>query len=231
MLKSLYFSALPALLESGRSIDSLLACSNELMGVAPCELMATVHGWCAYFLHWSLSFLVALIRPTMQSSFSHISVLALFDRSKIRLRMRSAIERWSWFTGGQQCCRLRLACPYSWRSRSTFSGADYSCWIRRPRSIHERCHCVTLTNGLLTRAFLLQPDFGTADFVSSSKKSSILRALTQEAVVGLDDTRCFIGGLRDLRIPRSKSDFTVCQFFRLALQRLLDYNSAGMCVD
>ena len=65
-----------------------------------------------------------------------------------------------------------------------------------PSGMTTNVTSLTLTNGLLNRTFLLEPDFGTIDFVSSSKKSRVLRALTQEAVVSLDGVRYFIGGLQ-----------------------------------
>ncbi len=69
--------------------------------------------------------------------------------------------------------------------------------------------CVTKTpkgnlkidNGLIYREFTLNPDFATVDYFSYEKESSLLRAISPEAVISLDDVISNVGGLV-ANIPR-----------------------------
>ena len=54
---------------------------------------------------------------------------------------------------------------------------------------------IVLSNGLISRSFLLSPDFGTVDFYSFGTDASILRAISPEAVVTLDGEDYNVGGL------------------------------------
>ncbi|KAL5509192.1 hypothetical protein EMCRGX_G004513 [Ephydatia muelleri] len=54
---------------------------------------------------------------------------------------------------------------------------------------------IVLSNGLISRSFLLSPDFGTVDFYSFGTDASILRAISPEAVVTLDGEEYNVGGL------------------------------------
>lgn len=60
---------------------------------------------------------------------------------------------------------------------------------------------IRLTNGLISRDFVMKPDFATVDFYSHEKDQSILRAISPEAVVTLDGISYDVGGL-NTRIPR-----------------------------
>lgn len=59
-----------------------------------------------------------------------------------------------------------------------------------------------LTNGLISREFVLHPDFATIDFISHEKDSSLLRALNPEAVISLDGLYYPVGGVKT-SIPRA----------------------------
>ncbi|ELU18638.1 hypothetical protein CAPTEDRAFT_226414 [Capitella teleta] len=52
-----------------------------------------------------------------------------------------------------------------------------------------------LSNGLIGREFLLTPDFTTIDFYSYQKQSSLLRAMSPEAVISLNDVSYNISGV------------------------------------
>jgi len=54
---------------------------------------------------------------------------------------------------------------------------------------------LTLTNGLISRAFTFSPAFGTMDFRSEVKDKSILRTVFPEAFITLDGTQYPVGGL------------------------------------
>lgn len=54
---------------------------------------------------------------------------------------------------------------------------------------------IRLTNGLISRDFLLKPDFVTIDFYSHEKQSSILRAISPESVINLDGLFYNVGGV------------------------------------
>ena len=55
---------------------------------------------------------------------------------------------------------------------------------------------MVLSNGLISRTFLLSPDFGTVDFDSLVADVSILRAISPEAEVTLDGVAYNVGGLQ-----------------------------------
>eukprot|EP00118_Oscarella_pearsei_P004028 m.16731 g.16731 ORF g.16731 m.16731 type:complete len:733 (+) comp27105_c0_seq1:15-2213(+) len=54
---------------------------------------------------------------------------------------------------------------------------------------------ITLTNALISRTFLLEPDLATLGFESIFKGQSIVRALTREGSVGLDGIEYNVGGI------------------------------------
>ena len=54
---------------------------------------------------------------------------------------------------------------------------------------------ITMTNGLITRRFVTKPAFGTVDFRSEVKDQSILRMITVETNITLDDVLYPVGGL------------------------------------
>jgi len=54
---------------------------------------------------------------------------------------------------------------------------------------------IRLTNGLISRDFLLQPDFVTIDFYSHEKRQSLLRAISPESVINIDGQFYNVGGL------------------------------------
>ena len=62
-----------------------------------------------------------------------------------------------------------------------------------------------LTNGLIHRDFILTPDFTTVDIFSYEKNSSLLRAISPEAVIGVDGLLYNVGGVKT-SIPRSYLD-------------------------
>src|ERR1700733_1405325 len=45
---------------------------------------------------------------------------------------------------------------------------------------------IRLTNGLISRDFLLRPDFVTIDFYSHEKRQSLLRAISPESLIDID---------------------------------------------
>ena len=51
-----------------------------------------------------------------------------------------------------------------------------------------------LTNGLISRKFLIDPGFATIDYYSYEKKSSLLRAIQPEAIIKIDGEPYKIGG-------------------------------------
>lgn len=53
---------------------------------------------------------------------------------------------------------------------------------------------LVLTNGLISRQFLFKPNFGTVDYKSHTAGRSLLRSITAEATVTLDDHQYNIGG-------------------------------------
>lgn len=59
-----------------------------------------------------------------------------------------------------------------------------------------------LNNGLIYREFLLAPDFATIDYYSYERQSSLLRAMSPEAVITLDGIQYDIGGILT-DIPRA----------------------------
>ena len=67
--------------------------------------------------------------------------------------------------------------------------------------IIDRSHVVQgdntllMTNGLIAREFTLAPDLFTSDFYSYERESSLLRAVTAEAQIGLDGAVYDIGGV------------------------------------
>ena len=54
---------------------------------------------------------------------------------------------------------------------------------------------LVLANGLISRTFLLSPDFGTVDFRSLAADNAIMRAISSEASVTLDGISYDVGGL------------------------------------
>src|SRR6218665_2492678 len=54
---------------------------------------------------------------------------------------------------------------------------------------------IRLTNGLISRDFLLQPDFVTIDFFSHEKRQSLLRAISPESLIDIDGQFYNVGGL------------------------------------
>lgn len=73
-----------------------------------------------------------------------------------------------------------------------------------------------LHNGLISRDFLLAPDFTTIDLFSFERDNSLLRAVGPEAVVSLDDIEYDVGGVLT-SIPRGYLD-------RLALANNMTVN-------
>lgn len=65
----------------------------------------------------------------------------------------------------------------------------------RTKLIDVAPNTIRLTNGLISRDFLLKPDFVTVDFYSHEKQSSILRAVSPESVVNLDGLFYNVGGV------------------------------------
>ena len=74
---------------------------------------------------------------------------------------------------------------------------------------------LTLTNGLISRAFTFSPAFGTMDFRSEVKDKSILRTVFPEAFITLDGTQYPVGGLvlsgHHSYFNRSKTEFNVSE--------------------
>lgn len=72
---------------------------------------------------------------------------------------------------------------------------------------------LSLTNGLITREFILSPDFGTVDFRSLTTGKSILRAIYPEAYVTINGTQYPVGGLeanvKHSYLNRTGLEFTV----------------------
>ena len=62
-------------------------------------------------------------------------------------------------------------------------------------SLNSSDNLLTLSNGLISRQFILSPGFGTIDFSSLSAQRTILRAITPEATVTLDGLTYNVGGL------------------------------------
>ncbi|XP_002157999.4 uncharacterized protein LOC100206309 isoform X1 [Hydra vulgaris] len=60
---------------------------------------------------------------------------------------------------------------------------------------------LVLSNGLITRTFMTSPGFTTVEYYSHEKKSSILRALNPEAIIGLDGKVYAVGEVKT-DIPR-----------------------------
>ena len=61
--------------------------------------------------------------------------------------------------------------------------------------IHKERHEIELTNGLVSKRFLLKPDFVMTDFYSHEIQMSILRAVNPEAQIILDNVLFDIGGV------------------------------------
>jgi len=78
---------------------------------------------------------------------------------------------------------------------------------------------IRLTNGLVYRDFLISPDFVTVDFYSVEKQSSILRAISPEALVIIDGLYYRVGGV-NTSIPRAYLNRT-----DLALNMAIDQNA------
>lgn len=55
---------------------------------------------------------------------------------------------------------------------------------------------MTLSNGLISRTFLTEPGFTTVDYYSYEKKTSILRALSPEAIISLDGVIYNVGNIK-----------------------------------
>ena len=61
---------------------------------------------------------------------------------------------------------------------------------------------IRLTNGIISRDFSISPDFTTVNYYSHEKQSSLLRAISPEALISLDGIYYNIGGL-NVSIPRA----------------------------
>ena len=79
---------------------------------------------------------------------------------------------------------------------SNSSGEEGSSSLPRSTDLSE-CGCVVLTNGLISRTFLLGPLCGwaTVDLYSHSAQQSLLRAVSPEALLTIDSVLYPLGGL------------------------------------
>ena len=56
--------------------------------------------------------------------------------------------------------------------------------------VHLGTHRYRLTNGLISRDFLIYPDFATVEFYSHEKKQSVLRAIRLVLSIACDCHHC-----------------------------------------